>query len=148
MAYYNKIGLLVLNKEHTKMMVLKEYIKPNQPELWMVYKVIWWTIESWEQDIECLIREVYEEIGCEVDKENLVFIHEYLAPSASDPAKDVSIRLYQWSLIWNPYCNDWEALDIVWIDANELKNSYSPLQANPILKDYILPDLITKNIII
>lgn len=146
MAYYNKIGLLVLNEDHTQMMVLKEWINHNNQSEWVVYKIIGWTIQENENEIECLHREVSEEIGCDINNESLVFIGEYVAPATGWTDRDVSIRLYLWSLNGTPHISwdDLEIIDFVWITPDL---TLPEIQANTILKDYILPDLIKRKII-
>jgi len=146
MAYYNKIWLVVVNKTENKMLVLEERLNNKDHSKWTIYKIIGWTIKDNEDPIQCLIRETKEEIGCDIDLQNLTLINTYIAPAAWQPRRDVSITLYQWSIMWTPVAqiNDPDIIDIVWIQADQ---NLPWLQQNIILKDHIIPDLIAKKLL-
>ncbi|MEK6793255.1 MAG: NUDIX domain-containing protein [Spirochaetota bacterium] len=95
------------------------------------------TIESGESDVECLERELSEELG-NVTATGLLFIGEYSDIAANDDAsirKTLSIRLYQGALIGEPSASS-EIAALVWcgidLDTKEM---------TPIMNNKILPDL-------
>ena len=72
MAYYNKIGLLVLNKDQSKFLVVQKYPQNVTADYIMPGG-------QFEEDTveECLKNEVKEELDCEVDFATLEYIGEY-----------------------------------------------------------------------
>lgn len=146
MATYNKIWLLILNADHTQMMVLEEWIHNDDHWLGTVYKVIGGTIHDNEDHIACLCREVKEEIGCEIAQDTLQLIGVYEADAAWQPGKTVSITLYSGTVLGEAKAqiDDEDIVDIVWIKPDL---TLVQLQPNMILKEYILPDLLARNII-
>jgi hypothetical protein len=149
MAYYNKIWLLIVNENRSKIMMLEERLDHKDHSKWVVYKVIWWTIHQGESDIQCLKREVMEEIGCDIVIDSLSFLWEYVAPAAQQPDRDVSIKLYEWKTIQTPQAQisdpDQDAISCVWIDPDP---SITWLQPNIIFRTNILPDLIERKIVV
>lgn len=140
MAYYNKIGLLVLNADSTKFLVCEpgalyeeksvtQYLMPGG-------KFEEETIE------ECLQAETREELGCELDMESVKFINDYTDVSATSPDRDVLIKLYSGTLIGEPVAST-EIGALHWIGQNDLSND----KVSPIIRNKIIPDLIDKNIL-
>lgn len=135
MAYFNKIGLLLLNEDCTKFMVCEknnftsDYIMPGGK------------IDSGESDIDCLVREIKEELDVDTDINSLEYLWEYIDVAAWDVTKDVSIRLFKWNIIWTPTPSQ-EIIWFQWID----KNWDSRLSS--IIKNKILPDLIVRKILL
>ena len=137
MAYYNKIGLLVLNKTADKFLVVQknknnvtdQYIMPGG---------------QFEEDTveECLKNEIKEELNCEVDFKTLTFIHEYIDVAAGKPDRDVSIKLYQASLIGEPTPSS-EIEFLHWIGKEDASNEI----VSPIIRNKIIPDLVEKQIL-
>lgn len=136
MAYFNKIGLLLLNDEQNKFLVCEkdnftsDFIMPGGQ------------VEDSEDDKECLAREIKEELDVDTDKTSLVFIKEYVDVAAGDPKKDVSIKLYQGKIIGKPQPSA-EIVKFHWLS----KDDVSHPRLSPIIKNKILPDLIAKNIL-
>lgn len=136
MAYFNKIGLLLLNEDQTKFLVCEknyftaDFIMPGG------------RLEENEDDIECLSREIKEELDVETDKESLVFVNEYIDVAAGDETKDVSIKLYRWKIIGEPKPSN-EIINFYLIGKNDIAHP----RLSPIIKNKILPDLIAKNIL-
>lgn len=138
MAYYNKIGLLVLNKESTKFLVCEksaenvtsDYIMPGG---------------QFEEDTveECLTNEIQEELSCKVDLKSLEFVGEYTDVAAGRPNRDVSIKLYRGNLTGEPKPST-EIKKIHWIGKEDIKN----LKISPIIKNKIIPDLISRKILL
>jgi len=107
------------------------------------YIMPWGRYENWENDLECLVREIEEELSCKVDLTSLEFINEYLDVAAWFPDKDVSIRLYKWKIIWNPIPSN-EIKYFHWVWAKDINND----NVSPIIRNKIMPDLLEKNILI
>lgn len=137
MAFYNKIGLLILNKTGDKFLVCEkaadnvtsDYIMPGG--------------QFFENTIEeCIKNEIKEELDCEVDLRGLRFIGEYIDVAAGNPTKDVSIRLYQGELVGNPVPSS-EIKYIHWIGVDDRENP----RVSPIIRNKILPDLLQRKIL-
>ena len=97
MAYYNKIGLLVLSQDQTRFLVCE---KPPQ-YVTSDYIMPGCKLEE-ATELECLKNEIKEELDCEVDLESLEYIGEYTDVAAGRPDRDVSIKLYKGRLIGTP----------------------------------------------
>ncbi|QQS15279.1 MAG: NUDIX domain-containing protein [Candidatus Moraniibacteriota bacterium] len=137
MAFYNKIGLLVLNKERTKFLVCEkdknnvtnDYIMPGG--------------QFFEDSIEeCLKNEIKEELDCEINFNTLQFIGEYIDIAAGVPTKEVSIQLYQGDLIGDPTPSS-EIKFVHWVGKNDASNT----RLSPIVKNKIIPDLLKRSIL-
>lgn len=136
MAYFNKIGLLILDDEQAKFLVCEkdnftnDFIMPGGK------------IEEGENDIECLKRELAEELQVDVDEASLKFIGEYLDVAAGDWTKDVSIKLYLGKIIGKPKPSQ-EIIGIEWLSKDDLSHP----RLSPIIKNKIIPDLIARKIL-
>lgn len=136
MAYFNKIGLLYLNDDQSKFLVCEkdnftsDFIMPGGQ------------VDDGENDEECLVREIKEELDVDTDKTSLVFIKEYVDVAAGDPTKDVSIKLYEGKIIGEPKPSA-EIIKFHWVGKDDLSHP----RLSPIIKNKILPDLIAKNIL-
>ena len=137
MAYYNKIGLLVLNEDKTKFLVCEKYPQFVTSD----YIMPGGKLEE-ESDIECLKNEIKEELNCEVDIESLEYISEYVDVAAGKPDRDVSIKLYKGKIIGQPVPST-EIKAIHWINKEDIDNK----QVSPIIKNKIIPDLIKREIL-
>ena len=139
MAYYNKIGLLILNNENTKFLVCEpgeKYIEKSVTQ----YLMPGGKMEE-SSDVECLKAEIKEELNCNIDIKSIKLIGEY-TDAAATPGKDVMIRLYQGKLIGIPQPST-EIGDLHWIGRKDINN----LKASPIIRNKIIPDLIKKRIL-
>ncbi len=139
MAYYNKIGLLILNETSDKFLVCEPgtaYLEKKVTQ----YLMPGGQLEE-NSDEECLIREIKEELNCEVDKGSLKYIGEYIAEAAY-PGRDVMIRLYQGKVIGQPKASS-EIGALHWIGAVDVENE----KVSPIIRKKIIPDLIKKKIL-
>ncbi len=137
MAYYNKIGLLVMNRQKTRFLVCEksaeditsDYIMPGG--------------QFHEKTVkDCLKNEIKEELDCEIDFQTLEFIGEYTDAAAGQPKRKVSIKLYKGTLIGNPKPST-EIKRIHWIGKKDKEN----LRVSPIIRNKIIPDLIKRNIL-
>jgi len=139
MAYYNKIGLLILNENATKFLVCEPGEKYTEKSVTQ-YLMPGGQLEE-KSDVECLQREIQEELSCDVDVDSLVFIGEY-EDIAATPGRDVKIRLYQGKIIGTPVPSS-EIGAFYWMGKEDIDNP----KASPITKNKILPDLIKRGII-
>ena len=136
MAYFNKIGLLLLNEDETKFLVCEkdnftsDFIMPGGQ------------LDGEESDVECLAEEIKEEMAVEIDEASLKFIGEYVDVAAGAPTKDVSIKLYEGKITGEPKPSA-EVIKFHWIGREDASLS----RLSPIIKNKILPDLIARNII-
>jgi 8-oxo-dGTP diphosphatase len=138
MAYYNKIGLLVLNADATKFLACEKdpasgvlsYILPGGK------------IEVGESDVACIEREMEEELKCKVDVAALEPVGEYIDLAADRPDRDVSIKLYLGTLIGEPVPSN-EIIAVHWIGKDMLQDS----KVSPIIRNKIMPDLVQRGIL-
>ncbi|MSR85521.1 NUDIX domain-containing protein [Candidatus Uhrbacteria bacterium] len=142
MAYYNKVGMLIFNADHSAFLVGETKKKFNKGERPVQYLMPGGQFEPGESATQCLAREIQEELMCEVDPDSLQFIAEYLDVSAASPDRDVSIKLYQGQLIGEPFaCSEIAALH--WISQKE----YQSELLSPIIRNKIIPDLLRRKIL-
>ncbi len=139
MAYYNKIGLLILNEDETKFLVCEpgeKYLEKSVTQYLMPGG-------QYEEDSEkeCLSAEIKEELNCEVDLESLEFISEY-TDAAAVAGRDVSIKLYKGKIIGSPMPSS-EIGALYWIGKKDVGNPKISL----IIRNKIIPDLIKRKIL-
>lgn len=139
MAYYNKVGLLVLNNEQTKFLVCQPGEKYTEKSITQ-YLMPGGKLEE-KNDIECLQTEIKEELGCEIDVSSLELIGEY-TDVAAIPGRDVMIRLYKGKLIGIPKPSA-EIGALHWIG----KEDQIIPRVSPIIRNKIIPDLINRGIL-
>ena len=124
MAYYNKIGLLVLNTDSTKFLVCEKYPENVTSDYIMpggLFQEA--TVE------ECLKNEIKEELNCEVDFSTLMYVNEYTDIAAGHPDRDVSIKLYVGALIGIPTPST-EVKELHWIGKGDIENE----KVSPIIR--------------
>jgi len=137
MAHYNKIGLLILNNDQTQFLVCQK----GENSMTQNYLLPGGQIED-EDEFECIVREIWEELDCEVAVETLEFVGVYVGPAAGDPSKDVSIRLYKGEIVGKPTPSS-EIKFIHWIGQEDQDDE----RVSPIIRLQILPDLIERDIL-
>ena len=135
MSYYSKIALLTLNADKTKLLVVansetSHFLMPGGQ------------IEQGETDLECLHREIREELDCDIDETSLQFIGEYSGFSATNPDRDVDIKLYLGNLIGDPVPSS-EIKFLEWIGVADSENEL----VSPIIHHQIIPDLLEKGLL-
>ena len=136
MAYFNKIGLLVLSEDGDKFMgceknnFTSDFIMPGGQ------------LDEGENDLNCLSREIKEELNVNLDLNSLIFINEYNDIASGDLTKDVSIRLYQGKILGIPKPSS-EIINYYWIGKEDIGNK----RVSPIIRNKIIPDIVKKNII-
>lgn len=140
MAYFNKIGLLVLSEDSKTFLVCEPGNKYMDKRV-VQYLMPGGQIEE-KSDIECLKREIKEELDCDIDIKTVELIGEYTDVAAT-PGKDVMIRLYEGKLIGEPKPSS-EIGSLHWISKNDIIN----YKVSPIIRNKIIPDLINRKILI
>ena len=129
---YDKIGLLVLSGERIllcrKSRGTTLLILPGG------------CIEPEETAVDCLRREVREELG-PVEVTDVEYIGTYRDQAAGDLSKLVQIALYRGTLVGDPNPNS-EIAELVWFGPEEDRAQLSPSIVNK-----ILPDLIERRIL-
>lgn len=92
--HIRKVALAVF-KDGAMLMVREA----KQPE---VFYTLGGKIEDGEDDMECLAREVREEVGCEIIPESIIYMREFSALAFGKENTVVHIRLYAGSLRGQP----------------------------------------------
>lgn len=137
MAYYNKIGLLILSEDHKKFLVCQKYAQNVTADYIMPGGK-----NDEGDDYECLHNEIKQELDCEVDFDTLEYIGTYEDIAAGRPGRTVEIKLYQGNIIGNPKPSE-EVEFIHYIDKEALNNT----RVSPIIRTKILPDLLARGIV-
>ena len=135
MADINKVGLLVLRDERLllcrKGRDTSKLILPGG------------RIEAGESDLECLAREVREELG-DVSLETVEYLGTYQdRASFDDPSivKTLRIVLYRGRLRGRPTPSA-EIAELVWFSPDSDRRDLTPILLNRILPDLIARDLL------
>jgi 8-oxo-dGTP pyrophosphatase MutT (NUDIX family) len=139
MAYYNKIGLLLLNSETTAFLVCEPGDKYTEKSVTQ-YLMPGGKLEE-KSDLECLQGEVREELNCALDVGSIELVGEYTDVAAT-PGRDVMIRLYKGGLIGEPTPST-EIGALHWVGKNDIDNQ----RLSPIIRNKIIPDLVIKGIL-
>lgn len=137
MAYYEKIGLLVLSEDSARFLVCEKYPENVTSDFIMPGG------QFQEASVEeCLKNEIREELDCEVDFSTLTYINEYTDVASGRPDRDVSIKLYSGSLIGTPTPST-EVKEIHWIG----KEAAGDMRVSPIIRNKIIPDLVDRGLL-
>lgn len=137
MAHFNKIGLLILNKNQTKFLVCEKYSYDMTTD----YLMPGGTLDE-ETEKECLKQEIYEELRSDIDLGSLELIGNYTDVAAGDAEKNVIIKLYKGKIKNQPEPSS-EIKAIHWIGKEDINN----LRVSLIIRNKIIPDLIEKKIL-
>lgn len=136
MADFNKVGLLIFSNDNKEILVtVKNHFTSD-------YLLPGGRIEEGESDEDCLVREIKEELACELNRNSLVFIGEYEDVAAGDASKKVSIKLYQGQVFGEPVPSS-EIIEVHKISREDIANA----KVSPIIRNKILPDLIERGIL-
>lgn len=81
-------------------------------------------IEKGESEIDCLKREVMEEVGCEVDESSLKYLTTFQDIAHDKAGEMVNIKVYEGKLIGDPKPQS-EIAEIGWFDTNSDKKHIS-----------------------
>lgn len=83
-------------------------------------------VEADESDIDCLIREVREEINVDLVKNSIKFLHEFEYPQAKETDATLNIKLYQADIIGTPRIGA-EIAEIEYIDSRTDPKKLTPM---------------------
>lgn len=137
MADIIKSGLLVLNEESTKFLVTMK--ADMSVPFWLMPGG---KIEAGETPEQALVREIKEELNCAIEMDSLQHINDYDAPAAGMPGKMLHIKLYLGRLIGEPAASS-EIAKLGWLGKEDTGN----IEASETIRDYIIPDLIERDIL-
>lgn len=90
-----------------------------------VFYTLGGTLKTGEGEIECLKREVFEEVGCAIDETSLKFLHEFEGPAHGSNAV-LNIRMYEGKLKGKPKVSS-EVFEIGYFDSNSPKKHLSEI---------------------
>lgn len=136
MAYFNKIGLLLLTPDGKKFMVCEkdnftsDFIMPGGQ------------VDAEESDQQCLAREIKEELDAEIVGGSIEYIGTYTDVAAGAPDKDVEIKLYRGELVGEPKPST-EIVRFHWLEREDAAHP----RLSPIIRKKILPDLMKRGIL-
>ncbi len=103
-----------------------------------VFVAIGGKVEEGESDIDCLKREVKEEIYTELDPASVKFLHEFNGPAHGKPDAVLNIRFYEGQIIGQPKPTQ-EIVEIDYFDSHTDPKHLSEIsrtQVFPWLKDH------------
>lgn len=89
-------------------------------------------VKEGETDLDCLKREVFEEVGCGLDESSLKFLHEFTGPAHGHENTVLNVRLYEGKLIGKPKPSS-EVFEIGFFDSNSPKKHFSEIAQTKIL---------------
>jgi 8-oxo-dGTP diphosphatase len=138
MADINKSALLLLNEDETRFLVTRKS-KESVTTQWIMPGG---GIEPGDTPEDALVREIKEEVACDLDGSTLQFIGEYEAPAAGQTEKRVNIRLYAGRVSGRPAASS-EIEALGWIDREDREN----LEVSEIIREHIIPDLMKRKIL-
>lgn len=91
-----------------------------------VFYTLGGTLKEGEGEIACLKREVFEEVGCAIERGSLKFLHEFFGPSHGHQNTLLNIKLYEGKLKGTPRpCS--EVLEIGYFDSQSPKKHLSEI---------------------
>ena len=132
MKIINKVALAVFKE--------KQMLQVRTSKQEEVFYTLGGKYEEGESDIECLKREVKEEIGCNIDEDSLKFLAEFEDVAHEDQGM-LHIRMYEGELIGEPRPSS-EIVEIGYFDSKS-----NPKNLSVIAKRTIFPWLKKKGYI-
>lgn len=136
-AYWYNIGLLVLNPQKNKFLVCEK--DPN--DVTDLYIMPGGQMEG-ESAKEFLALNIHKELGCGVDPDSLEYVGEYTDTAAGTPDRDVAIDLYRGVLLGEPKpTGDIKRLHLIG------KEDVGNPRVSPIIRNQIIPSLVTKGVL-
>ena len=131
-------GLLLLNESCTQLLLTR-----SESKMVPHWILPCGSIESGESSLEAMVREVKEELACDVDVNTVNFIGEYEGLASGRLEQTVNIQLFKGKVLGTPKANE-EIVEIKWFDASTIDNP----MVSEIIKDKIIPDLLSKKILL
>ena len=131
-----KAALLVLNKRRSKFLTCK----PNKSN--KQYIMPGGKMKEGESDVQCIIREIKEELVCDVIPGSLTCLGIYSGPTASEPERIVRMRVYTGEIKGTPKASS-EILSLHWVGKGDQVNDKVSL----FIRQVLMPDLILHGII-
>ncbi len=138
MAFYNKVGLLILSEDKSKFLVCQKYAHNFTVEYIMPGGK-----KDENDDLECLKNEIKQELNCEIDFDSLQMIGIYEDMAAGRSDRDVQIKLYSGKIIGHPIAST-EIEKVHWIN----KNFVDDIRVSSIVRNKIIPDIVARNILL
>lgn len=121
----HKVALAIFKK--------KKMLQVRTSKQKKVFYTLGGKIEAGESDIDCIKREVLEEIGCEMEDKSLKFLHQFEDVAHGRKETLLNLRLYQGKLVGKPKPSG-EVVEIGWFDTNS-----DPKNLSVIAKRTIFP---------
>jgi len=94
-----------------KLLMVRDFTRPE------VFLTLGGKIEEGETDVECLHREVLEEVGCKIEPGSVKFLGEFEAPAHNKPDVIVNIRLFAGELASEPTPSS-EVVELKYVDSS------------------------------
>jgi 8-oxo-dGTP diphosphatase len=137
MADIHKAALLILNEDQTKFLVTRT--EDKDVHHWLLPGG---RIEVGETVVVALVREIKEELDCEVDKDSLEYVGTYEAPAAGRPGQTVNIQLYSGRFKGKPTPSS-EVKEIGWLSKGDINDK----SVSEMIRDHVVPDLVARGIL-
>ena len=99
-------------------------VRTSQQE--KVFYTLGGKIEAGESDVECLKREVKEEIGCDLEEGSLKFLKEFEDIAHGKKDTLLNVRMYEGKLKGEPKPSS-EVVEIGWFDSKSNKENLSTI---------------------
>jgi len=138
MKDFLKVGLLVVKNVDGE----KKFLVCQKDNFTSKYIMPGGQIEKSDKDeIECLKREIREELDSNFDEDKIEYIDTYEDVAAGAEDRKVIIKLYKGELLENPKPSS-EIIKLIWLGKNDDLSNVSPA-----IKNKIIPDLAERKII-
>ena len=134
----HKSALLILNRDRTALLGVRKMDK-TVPH-WLLPGG---RIEEGESIEEALVREIQEELSCEIVSETMEFISTYSADAAGRPGKVVRIELFRAEITGNPVASS-EIVELGWLTREAQEDEL----VSDTIRFKLIPDLIKKGILL
>ena len=113
-----KVGLLVFKD--------KKFLMVRSHKNEEVFYLLGGKIDKNESDLECIKREVEEEINCGIDETSITFLNEFQDVAHGKENTLLKIRVYKGELIGHPKASS-EIAEVGWFDSSSPKKHLSEI---------------------